>query len=118
MQQLEIKKLKEIERRNEELSGPPARKNKYENNINIHVIFQGYDSELNNKISPPIVIKCSLNDKIDQLIRKYRERILNFQRKKFIYENKELSPDLTVKEENLCDGCLIKVIKPLTKNDI
>ena len=106
-------------RKLEELSGPPARKNKYENNIIIHVIFQGYDSELNKKISPPIVIECSLNDKIDQLIRKYRERIGNyFPNKKFIYGNKELSTDLTVKEENLCDGCLVKVIKPLIKNDI
>ena len=92
-------------------AGPPKNTNKYQNDIKINVFFHTYNSELNNEITPSIVIKCSLNDKISQLIEKYNEKIGNIsQNKKFIYNNNILSPDLTLKEENLKNCCLIKVI--------
>ena len=97
----------------------PINKNKYKNDIKIHVIFLIDNSELNNENSPPIIIECPLNAKIAQLIETYYERIGNFsQNNKFIYKNKELSPDLTLQDENLNDGCLIKVINASFDNDI
>ena len=92
-------------------AGPPKNINKYQNDIKIHVIFRIYNSELNNVIGPTIMIECSLNDKIEQLIEKYKERIGHFsQNKKFLYKNCILPPFLTVKDVDLNDGCLIKVI--------
>ena len=92
-------------------AGPPKNTNKYQNDIKIHVIFRIYNSELNNVIGPTIMIECSLNDKIEQLIEKYKERIGHFsQNKKFLYKNCILPPFLTVKDIDLYDGCLIKVI--------
>ena len=92
-------------------AGPLKNINKYQNNIKIHINFLLYNSELNNEIAPPIVIECSLNDKISQLIEKYYEKIGNIsQNKKFIYNNNILSPDLIVGEEDLNDDCFIKVI--------
>ena len=97
----------------------PINKNKYKNDIKIHVIFLIDNSELNNENSPPIIIECPLNAKIAQLIETYYERIGYFsQNNKFIYKNKELSPDLTLQDENLNDGCLIKVINASFDNDI
>ena len=92
-------------------AGPPKNANKYQNDIKIHVIFRIYNSELNNVIGPTIMIECSLNDKIELLIEKYKERIGHFsQNKKFLYKNCILPPFLTVKDVDLYDGCLIKVI--------
>jgi len=92
-------------------AGPPTNTNKYQNDIKIRVMFRTYNSESNNEVAPPIVIECSLNNKIAQLMEKYNERIGNIsQNKKFIYNNNILSPDLTLEEEELNDGCLIKVI--------
>jgi len=92
-------------------AGPLTNTNKYQNDIKIRVMFRTYNSESNNEVAPPIVIECSLNDKIAQLIEKYNERIWNIsQNTKFIYNNNILSPDLTLEEEELNDGCLIKVI--------
>ena len=67
----------------------------------------------------PIVIECSIKDKIAKLIEKYYEKIGNNSNdKKFYYENKELSPDLTLEEEHLSDGCKIKVVNSWHFNSI
>ena len=84
----------------------------YNNITNIKVIFEENNSEINNEINQtPIVIECSLKDKISQLIEKYYEKIgNNSHNKKFFYENNELSPDLTLEDEYLYHGCKIKVV--------
>ena len=84
----------------------------YNNITNIKVIFEENNSEINNEINQtPIVIECSLKDKISQLIEKYYEKTgNNSHNKKFFYENNELSPDLTLEDEYLYDGCKIKVV--------
>ena len=84
----------------------------YNNITNIKVIFEENNSEINNEINQtPIVIECSLKDKISQLIEKYYEKTgNNSHNKKFFYENNELSPDSTLEDEYLYDGCKIKVV--------
>ena len=109
---------KEIERKIKEfkipvLSPPPVMSGikNYNNKTNIKVIFKEINSENNNEMNPAIIIECSLNDKISELIHKYMDKIGNYsQNKKFLYYNKELEPDLTVENEKLYDGCLIQVI--------
>ena len=96
-----------------ELAAPPINMEKlYQNNTDIRIVFSENNSEFNNsEIREPIIIECSLEDKISILIDKYNEQRGNdFQNKKFLFENKELSPNLTVGEERLFDGCKIKVI--------
>ena len=84
----------------------------YNNITNIKVIFEENNSEINNEINQtPIVIECSLKDKISQLIEKYYEKIgNNSHNKKFLFCNFELSPDLTLEKSLLFDGCKIKVV--------
>ena len=107
----EFKKNEEERSKFPPCAGPPSNTNRYQNDIKIHVFFRIYNSDLNNEIGPFIDIECSLNDKIAQLIEKYNEKIGNIsQNKKFIYQNNILSPDLTVREAYLTNGCLIKVI--------
>jgi len=91
-------------------AGPPKYVNKYQNNTKIRVKFYKCYSE--NEINePPIIIECSLNDKIGQLIEKYYEKIGNISHnKKFLFENNILFPEGTVGERYLYDGCSIKVI--------
>ena len=95
-------------------AGPLLSKSKsgYNNITNIKVIFEENNSEINNEINQtPIVIECSLKDKISQLIEKYYEKIgNNSHNKKFLFCNFELSPDLTLEKSLLFDGCKIKVV--------
>ena len=84
----------------------------YNNITNIKVIIEENNSEINNENNQtPIVIEYSLKDKISQLIEKYYEKIgNNSHNKKFFYENNELSPDLTLEQSLLFDGCKIKIV--------
>ena len=91
-------------------AGPIGNRNKYQNNSKINVKFYKCNSE-NEKNEPPIIIECSLNDQIIQLIGKYYEKIgNNSNNKKFLFYNNMLFPEKTVGEENLYDGCSISVI--------
>ena len=95
-------------------AGPLLSKSKsgYNNITNIKVIFEENNSEINNEINQtPIIIECPLKGKISQLIEKYYEKIgNNSHNKKFLFCNFELSPDLTLEQSLLFDGCKIKVV--------
>ena len=52
---------------------PPKNRKKYTNESNIDVIFEEVDFKQGNE-NTPIIIKCSLNDKISLLIEKYKEK--------------------------------------------
>ena len=58
-----------------------------------------------------IMIQCSLNDKISDLIERYRTKSLeDVSQKKFIFNAKNLNRDLTVAEAGLNDGANIFVV--------
>ena len=58
-----------------------------------------------------IMIQCSLNDKISDLIQKYRSKSLeDVSLKKFIFNAKALVPTLTVAEAGLTEGANIFVV--------
>ena len=58
-----------------------------------------------------IMIQCSLNDKISDLIQKYRSKSLeDVTLKKFIFNAKALVPSLTVAEAGLTEGANIFVV--------
>ena len=58
-----------------------------------------------------IMIQCSLNDKISDLIQKYRSKSLeDVSLKKFIFNAKALVPSLTVAEAGLTEGANIFVV--------
>ena len=92
---------------------PPKVKNNYQNETKIRIIFKEENSELNNEIRKPIIIKCPLFETtIKQLIEEYYMKIgNNSPEKKFIFGNKELIiNDLTVWQLRMYDCCTIKVI--------
>ena len=58
-----------------------------------------------------IMIQCSLNDKISDLIQKYKNKSLeDVSLKKFIFNAKALVPSLTVAEAGLTEGANIFVV--------
>ena len=81
---------------------PPQQNNQF-----INVYFRAVNKGENNSI----MILCSLNDKISDLIEKYRTKSLeDISEKKFIFNAKALNPSLTVAECGLIDGANIFVV--------
>ena len=77
----------------------------------IAVIFRQSGAKINDKI-PPITIQCNKNEKVSDLIEKYRiksgDRDLS---KKFIYNAKPLNFSLTLKEVGLYNNVTIFVVQ-------
>ena len=91
-------------------AGPPKGYNRYLNESKIKIIFEEVECKNNEQIKP-IIIECSLKDKISTIIEKYKEKSnYLFQDRKFIFENEELVPDMTVENAKLKNNCIIKVI--------
>ena len=58
-----------------------------------------------------IMIQCSLNDKVSDLIQKYKTKSLeDVSQKKFIFNAKALNPNLTVSEAGMQEGANIFVV--------
>ena len=79
-----------------------------QNDINvINIIFRNTELKTNNAIK----IKCNQNEKVSEIIRKYRERTGDREPKeKFIFNAKELNDQLTVGQSQLYDGSIIFVV--------
>ena len=91
-------------------AGPPQGRNKYLNDTKIKIIFEEVECKNNEQIKP-IIIECSLKDKISTIIEKYKEKSnYLFQDRKFLFENEELVPDMTVENAKLKNNCIIKVL--------
>ena len=91
-------------------AGPPKGYNRYLNESKIKIIFEEVECKNNEQIKP-IIIECSLKDKISTIIEKYKEKSnYLFQDRKFLFENEELVPDMTVENAKLKNNCIIKVI--------
>ena len=62
-----------------------------------------------------IIIQIDINEKVSTLIQKYRNKTQDFEeKKKFIFNAKELNPSLSCEEAGLCNNSIIFVIN--TKN--
>jgi hypothetical protein len=58
-----------------------------------------------------IMIQCTMNDKVSDLIEKYKTKSLeDVSKKKFIFNAKALNPSLTVSEAGLQEGANIFVV--------
>ena len=58
-----------------------------------------------------IMIQCTLNDRVSDLINKYKTKSLeDVSKKKFIFNAKALNPSLTVAEAGLQEGANIFVV--------
>ena len=88
-----------------------GKKKNYDNEGDINIIFEeGCDAPGNLPI-PQIIMKCSLNDTINTLIMKYREKTGDFFTPKiFMFENNQLNPFLTIEQSKLYMNCKVMVI--------
>ena len=88
----------------------------YFDSSSINVVFRQTGE---NSHRAPIIIQCSTEDKIPEIIQKYRRKCGDYDElKKFIFNAKELNPNLTVAETGLTNNAIIfavktKPIKPL-----
>ena len=56
-------------------------------------------------------VTCSYSEKVDDLINRYREKTQDYDlTEKFVFNTKNLCPDLTVAEQGLINGAHIKII--------
>ena len=74
----------------------------------INIIFRvGLNSVTNEKL---IILQCCPNDKCSDIIEKFRNKINDYERKsRFIYNAKNLNPNLTVSESDITEGAYIFV---------
>ena len=74
----------------------------------INIIFRvGLNSVTNEKL---IILQCYPNDKCSDIIEKFRNKINDYERKsRFIYNAKNLNPNLTVSESGITEGANIFV---------
>ncbi len=82
-----------------------------QNNVGgISVIFRVSGAQGQAQI-PPVMIQCLSNEKVSEVIKKYRIKSGdNEETKKFIFNAKNLSPSLTVAEAGLTDNANIFVV--------
>ena len=74
----------------------------------INIIFRvGLNSVTNEKL---IILQCYPNDKCSDIIEKFRNKINDYERKsRFIYNAKNLNPNLTISESGIIEGANIFV---------
>ena len=76
------------------------------NNGGINILFriEGHSSQ--GDIIPHLLIQCLTDEKVSDVIQRYRVKSLDKEpTKKFIYNSKNLNPDLTVAEAGLTNHC-------------
>ena len=74
----------------------------------INIIFRvGLNSVTNEKL---IILQCCPNDKCSDIIEKFRNKVNDYERKsRFIYNAKNLNPNLTISESGIIEGANIFV---------
>ena len=63
----------------------------------------------------PIVLICSLNEKLSSIIERYNKKIgedYSYEKKKYVYNSKVLNPNLTVVESGIAYNAIIIVVRP------
>ena len=95
-----------------------SRKNNIDSNINPNTKQINVNNDILNLnfresgIKKNILIKCLPSEKISEIIQKYRKKANDFDKSKiFIFDAKELNPNLTAKESKFLNNCTIFIIK-------
>ena len=73
----------------------------------ISVFFRKSGNGVND---PPIMIQCTLNEKVSELIKRYRTKSNDHQPKKFIFNAKQLNETLSCAEAGLTNNSNIFVV--------
>ena len=63
----------------------------------------------------PIVLICSLYEKLSSIIERYNKKIgedYSYEKKKYVYNSKVLNPNLTVVESGIAYNAIIIVVRP------
>ena len=77
----------------------------------ISVIFRASGANAGGEKSAPIMVQCMPNDKVSDVIERYRTKSLDKDpTKKFIFNAKNLSPTLTVSEAGITNNANIFVV--------
>ena len=79
------------------------------NQINsINAIFRAYDQ---NGVLPPLIINCKLDEKVSDIIEKYRNKSGDMDPNKiFVFNAKKMNPNLTVEETGIVNNGNIFVV--------
>ena len=76
----------------------------------ISIIFRRSLSD-DGKIQPPIMVQCYPDDKVSDVIKKYRDMALDRDMtKKFVFNSISLNPSLTVAESGMTNNCSVFVV--------
>ncbi len=67
--------------------------------------------------NPPILVQCMPDDKVSDVIKKYRKKAGDHDSTKFIFNAKNLNPCLTVAEAGITNNAIIFPIKVKEKDD-
>ena len=103
MQQQKLQQEKEEETRQQKLK---------EINNQPQMIIQFQDRDIFG--GKPIVLICSLNEKLSSIFERYNKKIgddYQYKEKKYIYNSKALNPNLTVVESGIAYNAVIIVIR-------
>ena len=86
-------------------------RNSSQNNQGISVIFRVSGTGQNTQNSEPIMVQCLPNEKVSEVIKKYRSKSGdNDPSKKFIFNAKNLNLSLTVAEADITNNANIFVV--------
>ena len=98
------------------LSGIRNNDNNAQLNIEICVIFR---VSINGQPNVPIMIQCTPNEKVSDIIEKYRNKANDYDdSKKFIFNAKNLNPNLSAAEAGITNNANIFVVRiKRIKND-
>ena len=91
------------------LSGIRNNGNNAQLNIEICVIFR---VSINGQPNVPIMIQCTPNEKVSDIIEKYRNKANDYDdSKKFIFNAKNLNPNLSLAEAGITNNVNIFVVR-------
>ena len=87
------------------------------NSVFINVFFrisnkQNVEQAANDEQANIISVQCSMNDKVSEIIEKYRTKSLDREKKFFIYNAKKLNESLSAAEAGINDRATIFVLDP------
>ena len=81
-----------------------------QNNINLY--FRISETQTIKSDDNIILIQCNINDKVADIVEKYRNKSLDREEKNFVFNAKKLNLSLTAAEAGLNNGCTIFVLNP------
>ena len=82
------------------------------NQGNINLYFRISETQTIKSDDNIILIQCNINDKVADIVEKYRNKSLDREEKNFVFNAKKLNLSLTAAEAGLNNGCTMFVLNP------